>query len=282
MTTFNGLSTMNLPTEQQGDGLPRIWWHNGAKGSKGQPGTPGDFYTKAEFFDGDLSGDGSPWKADTRFNDEPGFAAERLCFLVIHQRLQWYIDHQLTNGQKRTEWLPKYQDGARGRTEILCIAEGIDGAVVLSVKGTTGRALNQKPSKDGAGGVIPQFRKAVIDLAGRKFRRTLPLYAFWLPISTKRTAKGDIAFEDTGFGSFVTPPALALPADANGDGLLDILYPGDEMVQQAAEFWRQYEAWPRELRGNAPVEGETEAPTEEPAAPPRNIPQALTDDDLPY
>lgn len=281
MTTFNALGTMDLPTEQQGDGLPRIWWHNGAKGSKGQPGTPGDFYTKAEFYDGSLEGAGSPWRADERFKDEPGYAAERLCILVIRQRLQWYIDHSLPNGQRRTEWLTKYQDGARGRTDILCLAEGIEGPVVLSVKGTTGRALNQKPGKDHPGGVIPQFQRAVIDLAARKFRRQLPPYAFWLPIATKRDAKGGIAYEDTGYGSFVTPPALALP-DAAGEALLDMLYPGDELVQQAAELWRQYEPWSRELRGNAPAEategdGEAEAP-----APARNVPQALTDDDLPY
>jgi hypothetical protein len=281
MTTFNALGTMDLPTEQQGDGLPRIWWHNGAKGSKGQPGTPGDFYTKAEFYDGSLEGAGSPWRADERFNGEPGYAAERLCILVIRQRLQWYIDHPLPNGQRRTEWLTKYQDGARGRTDILCLAEGIDGPVVLSVKGTTGRALSQKPGKEHPGGVIPQFQRAVIDLAGRKFRRTLPLYAFWLPISTKRDGKGSIAYEDTGYGSFVTPPALALPSEAAGESLLDMLYPGDELVQQAAEIWRQHEAWSRELRGNAPAEPDADAApmTDET---PRNVPQALTDDDLPY
>lgn len=252
MTTFDELGTFEYQTfnETEGDGLPRIWWHNGDKKTK----TPGTFYTRAEYWTGDLP---EPWAADDRFDNEAGFSAKALRILPIVYRSQAFMRTELA-GKVRREYLPKWQPGASLHTEIICFVEGVEGPVVWSAKGMTGAAIT------GKGGIFAQAKTALVGPAEKALKKKVPLYAFWLPISVRlKDGKTDYVLLEQ--GSVITPPALRLPA-LEGRDLLNGLYAGRATIEEAAALAEQYQDWRKELRTNeeaaAPVAAGRNAPQE--------------------
>lgn len=243
--------------------LPRIWWHNGVRAAK----TGGSFYTKqAEF----VSGLDAPWAQDERFEGEVGYSTTELKIAILALRQQPFRQEQ-NPGDKypRKVWLQQYEPGAKFYTEVLCFIQGYSDVAVWCSDGLTGKAVG------GKGGIVKAYETGLLAEAERVAEQTMPLWSFWLPITTKRTADGKVAYEDTGFGSFVTPPALALPKDA-----LDTLFVGPDLLERGARVMRQQAKWAaaRRLPENT-VEAEYVVSTTPQIAAPRNVPVVMGDTD---
>lgn len=263
MTNFEEMGSFEytVHTDQEGDGLPRLWWHNGDKRNK----NPGDFYTRAEEWVGDLP---APWSTVERFDGEAGWAAHVLRILPITYRSQAFRRVEI-GGKVRREYITKWEPGASVHTELLCFVEGLAGSVVWSMKGMTGAAVT------GKGGIFATARQVLIGPAEKALKKKVPMHAFWLPIGTRqKDGKTDYVTLDQ--GSVITPPALRLPAGKEGRDLLNLLYAGRAIIEEAGELREQYEAWRLEKR--------TPEPAEEVAPPPvgRNVPQPVGDDEFGY
>lgn len=248
MTTFDELGTFDyaVHTDQEGDGLPRLWWHNGDKKTK----TPGTFYTRGEDWAGDLP---EPWAQVDRFDGEVGWAAAVLRVLPITYRSQAFrrIDQ---GGKVRREYIARWEPGAQIHTELLCFVEGLDGPVVWSMKGMTGAAVT------GKGGIFAAARQALLAPAEKALKKKVPLHAFWLPIGTALDAQGKTFYKVLDQGSVITPPALRLPAGLEGRDLLNGLYAGRAVIEEAGELREQYEAWRQEKRSPEPADEVAPAP----------------------
>lgn len=244
---------------------PRMWWHNGDRKSK----TGGSFYTRASEFPEGL---GEPWNAEERFEGEQGFATLKLNIAVLAYRSQPFRKYQDAAGRDRVEYATKWEKGMSIHTEVLCMVQGYTtGAVVWSMKGMTGQAVT------GKSGIIRSYVDGLLREAGRVAKRGLPLWSFWLPISSKLLSGDKIAYEDTGFGSFVTPPALHLPVNP-----MDTLFVGQDMLTYGADLLREHEGWADARRlpeGTVNAEYTVEEPRQIAAPGGRNVPQPVADDD---
>lgn len=241
---------------------PRLWWHNGVKQAK----TGGSFYTRASEFPAGLT---DPWTPEERFEGEQGFATLKLNIAVLAYRSQPFRKYQDAAGKDRVEYGLKWEKGMSIHTEVLCMIPGYDGAAVWSMKGMTGQAVT------GKGGIIRSYVDGMLREAGRIAKRGLPLWSFWLPIGTKLLATDKIAYEDTGFGSFVTPPALHLPANA-----MDVLFVGSDLLNRGAELLNEHEGWADARRmPEGTVEAEYTVSETPQIAAPRNVPVAVDEGD---
>ena len=246
--------------------FPRIGWRNGVKQAK----TGGFFYARADEFPDGL---GAPWHAEQVYDGEDGYKTEALKIVPIATRTQPFRDERdpVTNKAIKgsRQWFTRFERGTGMQlfTEVLCLMEGYDGPVTFCSDGLTGKAV---------GVALRAYENGLLQEAGRVAKQGLPMWTFWVPLATK--TNGDkIAYEDTGFGSFVTPPALALPENP-----LDALFVGSEVMERATAIYQQYAKWSTTLRlPNNTVEGEVLSITEtkQIAAPGRNVPQPLTADE---
>lgn len=257
------------PVDDHRPVLPAMWWYNGVKNAR----TPGVFYIKADALSATPS---EPWQPSARFEGEEGFETETLHLLPICYRQQPYRTVTVgTGAQQRRErqYLTEWVLGAQFHTELLCIVAGIEEPVVWSCHGMTSRALT------GKGGIFAVYRTGLLKEAEKVAGKKVPPWTFWLPIATQRDAMGRVIYTDTGHGSFVTPPALALPDKPLAD-LLDELFAGKEWVEYGYELYRQFEDWRNERRG---VTGPTPAPNGAAAPAARAAtPPAAEDEDLPF
>lgn len=248
---------------------PRIWWYNGVRAAK----TPGSFYTKSSEFPAGL---GEPWQVDNRFEDEQGWSATTLKLAPLAVRAQPFRDPKGADGKRDRnqprQWATRWEPGMQIYTEVLCLIDGYTGPVIFCSDGLFGKAV------DGKGGILKTYQAGLLAEASRIAGRQMPLWSFWLPITSKRN--GDkIAYEDTGYGSFVVLPVLALPENP-----IDALFVGPDVLAKGAEILNtSFNKWsktipPHRLPGNT-VEA-TYTVTEPAALPaPRNVPQVITPDD---
>lgn len=260
MSNFEELGTFEYEVhqDQQGDGLPRIWWHHGDRKAK----TPGSFYTRSEDWVGDLP---APWTADDRFDGETGWAATVLKILPITYRNQPFRRIE-QGGKTRREYVARWEQGMSIHTELLCLVEGLEGPVVWSMKGMTGAAVT------GKGGIFPQARQALIGPAEKALKKKVPMHAFWLPIG-QRLKDGKPDYVTLEQGSVITPPALRMP-DLDGRDLLNALYAGKATIEYAGELREQYEGWRHERRSAEPMDEVAPAPVG------RNVPQPVDLDEF--
>jgi hypothetical protein len=114
--------------------------------------------------------------------------------------------------------------------------------VVWSFHGTTGRAVMGKT------GILNTYRNGLLREAEQVAGKRLPLWTFWLPISTQVNAKQQVTYSDTGHGSLVTLPMLALP-ETPTQALMDSLFVGEEWLSYGYEVHRQFEQWRSQRRG---------------------------------
>lgn len=249
----------------EGAEAPRIWWRNGVKQAK----TGGFFYTSDKEFPGGLE---APWATKEVYDGENGYVAERLRVAVLAKRSQPFRDPKDASGKRdRTQprqWGLKWEPGMQIYTELLCFIEGYAGPVIWCADGLTGKAVDA---------ALKAYKTGLLAEGSRVAKRALPWWSFWLPVSTKLAGDGKVAYEDTGFGSFVTPPALAL-----GGNALDTLFVGAEVLAAGAEVLNDsFAAWaktipPHRLPGNV-VEAEVVEIKALPAG--RNVPQAIGEDE---
>lgn len=246
MTEFNveGFNFVPDATERQGEAYPRIWWYNGSK----QAGTNGHFYTTQREFEQCPTG----FETVERYDDEVGYKADALRIAIIRRRAQAYTEVR-DGGNATKTWHDHYKPGMRIYTELLCLIEGIDEPVVWVVKGMTGQAVTKKRS-----GLIAQHDELVLKLAAQTWKGggVVPPWAFWMPIMAPKTDKGKPAYTDTGYGSFVTLPVLALPQMSRD--ALKVLFVGRPLLDEGLRIYHDSAEWFTTMRGN-------DAPTTTPA-----------------
>jgi len=260
---FNGLNDFDFQDDEQVgyQGYPRIWWFNGVK----QAGTAGHFYTSENEFDTPL---GAPWTKVQRFQDGDGYVTEKLSIIPIRKRYQAF--HRDANDRKRKVWLDKWEDGASLYTEILCFMQGYDGLVILAVKGLTGKALTGKTT-----GVFAMFADSVMAEAKKTMKKgaKLPPFSFWIPISCAKK-NGRVEYQETKYGSFVTPPVLAIGEPVTRETALK-LYVGKDMLEKCHQAWKDHGEWRLQTRTtDAPS---AQSPQSTPPA--KNIPIAIQDNE---
>ncbi len=260
---IKSLALPTVPTAQAE--FPRIGWRNGVKAAK----MPGFFYAKAGDFPDGL---GAPWQAERVYDNEDGYKALELRIAPIASRVQPFKDERdpVTNRtiQGSRQWFTKWERGMQLYTEILCLMEGYSGPVVFYSDGLTGKAV---------GIALRTYQNGLLQEAARVAGQGLPMWAFWLPIASKLQNDGKPAYEDTGYGPFVTPPTLHLPENP-----LDTLFVGPDVMEQATAIYQQHVKWATTLRlPNNTVEGEIVSIVNTPRqiAAPRTVPQPLSADE---
>lgn len=217
---------------------PAIWWYNGSKQAK----TPGIFYVKGAALQQEPA---DPWVPSQRFENEIGFETPLLHLALITWRQQPYHVVEVVSGgeqRKHRRYIAEWEPGAQIHTEIVCLAEGIAEPVVWSCHGMTGRAVM------GKNGICATYRTGLLRHAEQVARKRLPLWTFWVPISTLRDARGQVTYTDTGHGSLVTLPMLDW-SDASQAELIDRLFTGEEWIVYGYEVRRQFESWRSQRRG---------------------------------
>lgn len=222
--------------QRQGEEYPRIWWYNGSK----QAGTNGHFYTTEREFPEGLAG----FAQVERYDDEVGYKADALNIAVIRRRAQAYTE--VRDGDRTTKtWHDHYKPGRRIYTELLCMVEGVDEPVVWVVKGMTGQAVTKRKT-----GIIDVFGETVLKLAAETWKGDgqVPPWAFWMPITAPKTDKGKPMYTDTGYGSHVTLPALALP-QMSRDALKGI-FVGRDLLELGKAHYIASAEWAKTMRGN--------------------------------
>ena len=223
-----------------GPGVPAIWWHNGNKQAK----TPGVFYLKAATLQSEPE---APWQLSERFEREAGFETPALHLALVTWRQQPYRTSEVViGGEKRKErcYLAAWEPGAQIHTEIVCLAEGIAEPVIWSFHGMAGRAVMSK------NGIVSEYRNGLLHTAERAAGKRLPLWTFWLPLSSLRDAKGQLIYTDTGHGSVVTLPMVNWPAHAEAE-LLDTFFVGEEWLASGYDIHAQFAHWRTQRRGDA-------------------------------
>lgn len=242
MPTFaNRIATVETPLVA--DALPTtpaIWWFNGNKPAR----TPGRFYVKHAALQQEPL---EPWVPSQRFAHEPGFETETLHLALITWRQQPYrtLDTAAGGEQRKTrQYLAAWEPGAQIHTEIVCLAEGIAEPVVWSFHGMTGRAVM------GKSGLLATYRSGLLRAAEQVAGKRLPLWTFWLPLSTQIDTRGQVVYTDTGHGSLVTLPMLHLPTEADTT-LMNDLFVGENWLAYGYAVYADFEAWRHQRRGQA-------------------------------
>lgn len=235
MTTAIERSWMEAPDELPAE-IPgaanlepgRLAWLHGANQSGVR--TSGVFYGRDTAF---AEPPTAPWVLDERYidQDEIGYSAPELRIAFIGSRSQWFRSGE--DRSKPPEWLPAYvkEDGVKLLTEYLILIDGLYDPMVLSVSGL----YKSQPIAD----ILSNYRRGALAQAMRKVKRTLPPWAFWLPIANKRTSDGKTVYikatdaDGKEYGSVVTPPALAAAPVPVTLGILNY----------GSELWQQYQEW---------------------------------------
>ncbi|HEU5013986.1 MAG TPA: hypothetical protein VFT66_15805 [Roseiflexaceae bacterium] len=220
-----------------------INWLHGSKASGVR--SPGVFYVKASELSETPEG---PWQPDARFDDERGYSAPLLHVAFIGWRSQWFVSDRDAG---TFQWLPEYQGGigAKKSTEFLCLVEGISDPMVISASGMH----KEKPLVE----IIKTYERGLLKQASRMAKRSLPRWAFWLPIQNQLTPDGKTMYIDAtdgsgkSYGSVVTPPVLSLPENP-----VNALYVGNELLRYGAQIREDYALWFKTKRGSDVQEGE--------------------------
>lgn len=247
MTNFDDLKAAAAQTAAVADTnerLPRLGWRNGAKQAK----TPGFFYISADDLGPDVPS--NDWQEVNIYGEEIGYTATSLRLASIGHRMQAFLTEDTGAKYPTTTWLPRWEPGAKLFTEALVLVEGLPGIWSWNIKGMTGKAVT------GKGGIFDQHKRFV-KTASAAISATFSPWAFWVTIGGKTDHKGGPLYEDTGFKSFVTPPALLGHDDGDVLAQANRLFVGKD---QYAELTRQYHmfkgaGWFEQQRGNvsAPV-----------------------------
>ena len=184
------------------------------------------------------------------------YLVPELGFAVLSTRFAWF---KRTAGQ--AVYLRGYQEGARGRLQVLVLVKGVAEAepVMLTLSGYASKHFLE---------VLKAFRREVLGAAKAATGRAYPDYAFWLRVRAgSPTEAGNGSATST-----ITPPAPAWDAAALKDpekrrDTLAALYVGKDVLAAAQAAWEQAQGWAEAWkRGQeaAPDEGEPEYPYDEP------------------
>jgi hypothetical protein len=160
------------------------------------------------------------------------YLAESLHVVLLAEKFRWF---KVVNG--RTRWLVEYEDGARGKYQVLVVVREAGEAQttpwMLTATGLAGKALYQ---------AFKAYRSKVLPAASSMAKKHLPLYSFWLEIAAGEPrqvgAKPNV--------STITPPVLVTPDLSDPDALREYLvgsYAGQEALDRASAWFDEAQGW---------------------------------------
>jgi len=179
----------------------------------------------------------------------PCYFAQTLNFALIAEKFRWF----LTNAQTgQTEYLEKYQPGARGKYQVLVAvkeAGDLQGEPwMLTVKGMTAKYLYD---------AFKMYRSKLLPFAATLSKKRLPLYAFWCAIS----AGAPITVGTAPNTSVITPPAMIVPEMSNKEAVTGFLveqFVGQDNITRFSMWWTLAQDWakdkPKTETAEAPAE----------------------------
>lgn len=160
------------------------------------------------------------------------YLADTLHVALLAEKFRWF---KRTGG--RIVWLPQYEDGARGKYQVLVMVREAGDAQstpwMLTATGLAGKALYQ---------AFKAYRSKVLPAASSMAKKHLPLYSFWLEI---------VAGEPRQVGvepnvSTITPPVLVVPDLSDSEVLREYLvgsYVGQETLDRASAWFDEAQRW---------------------------------------
>lgn len=254
-----------VPDDQEGDGLPRMFWVNGER----KAGEPGYFRIPKDALDDPPP---EPWQLKNitfeNGNSQENYVNPKLRMMIIAVRQQAFVKERLEGNKERKIWLPTrfMERGAPNQSvyaEFLCLVEGLEAQPLV----WAAPAIKTSMAMVAPGGILDEAR-TLQKIAKQVWKMKLNRWAFWLPIKTTVDERGETIYEQTK-GKPVTPPHAYVPKK---DPLS--LYVGDDLYRYGYEVWQEFADWAKQIRG-----GVEEAPAaDEEAESYRNKPQQIEDE----
>lgn len=257
------------------DGYARIYWMNGEPRVK----TPGRFWAFPDRLAEAGITVGAPWSEPQKHafkdgNEKPLHFARALRLAPICWRQQNFIKDD--EGGVAT-WL---EPGKRGKFgpgeavffEMLAIVEGLSEPVVFSTKSI-------KAAMAFLANILPDYRKVRDAIKAERGGRAVPPWWFWLAIrSAVDPQTKEPVYEKTS-GSMVTPPIWVMPPNLESRETWKTMYVGSDLAAVGEAAWLAARDW-----ASRPISEGFSAQGAEEAAPAggRNVPQAVTDANLPF
>jgi hypothetical protein len=158
---------------------------------------------------------------------DEGPGALRARIAVIRSRKCW----TRKGADGKSTYFPwnRYEKGMSSKQQYLVAIEGCPEIFSLSVKGTTGIAIEA---------ALSEHQKKVVSAARMLAKQTLPPYAFWLELRggeyTQVGSGGDT--------SWTTPPRIVLPAQLDRNALAKLFVGKDSLLSYQQAF-KDADAW---------------------------------------
>lgn len=277
--------------ERNGDGLVRILNRNGDP----KAGTNGYFFVAAENLPDGFKPEGGDWKAKKEFFETTnkridGWAADQITLSIITVRAQPFYRDANDNKVWCDAW-PKDQERAGMHVDVLAVVDGLNelGPVVWATNSTKaafgiiGRADPKRGTKDG---ILETFKRLVLTPAGQMAKKDLTKrpWCFSATVGFEKTDQGEPVYTQTA-GRMVTVPVLILPSKIDKSYLVSI-YAGLDMAKYGEMMRAEYDVWRNTKMTNSTApQRQQPADDRQPQQPrqqPRNVPQPIGDDDLPF
>jgi hypothetical protein len=213
---------------------PVAQWHNGQRTLKAAGGVQyaGGVVLPAKYLS---DGSGIPaWTTERIIfrsgKEESALTTGKIVMAAVRTRFRWFAKQGT-----ETVYYPRnaYVMGAhmRGHLQVLAAVKGADGPIVVTFKGKASQAFEA---------LMKDFSARVVHTANRLAPKgkALPRYAFWMSVTPGPHTKAGNA----GRESFVTLPALDLPADISRDYLRSI-YVGRDNLVRLQEWYHDADPW---------------------------------------
>lgn len=253
MAKFNQSAVSNIDqstVEQNGTQYPSISFHSGDPAQKKAGGVSyqGGWFISEDSAPSDMTAYG--WEKDSFVNKNGeeimGYWKAKIEVAVIHQRKRWLVDGQAF------AW-KQYEDAAklgnpRGHHQYMVVVKDAEslGQFVITLKGHAGMAFSGNRSYANTG-ALSCFNKTVIAAANEASKpKKWPFRAFWLPVGSAKTSKGEPMFVEVGKAPNVTKIVLPLPIglpEKAKDVNLDDHYVGDDVLAQVERIFNEETTW---------------------------------------
>lgn len=268
-----------LPTETQyeeqtansGDGLLRMYWMNGVPQLK----SGGRFWMNAERVESAGLVLPTPWKVVNN-TFKSGEAEDIYASPALHLApIVWRQQNFMKNASGGVEsWIEEKKFGKLGTNEgiafeLLCLVQGIDQPLVLSLKST-------KASMAFAANILPDYGKMRTEVKKSRTGTTISPWWFWLAIRAAIKPDKTPAYETVN-GSVITPPTWIAPENYLTDrAAWKAMYVGAELAALGEFVYLDTgKAWAAKRIS----EGYSAQPDIASVAGGRNVPQAYSEDD---
>lgn len=272
------LPTQTQYEEQQtsgGDGLTRMYWMNGEPRDK----SPGRFWMDADRADSaGLSVLPKPWQAIEhtfkRGETASLYVAPALYIAPICWRQQNFIKN--ASGGVET-WIEERKFAKLAPNEgiafeLLCLVQGIDQPMVLSLKST-------KASMAWAANILKDYKSMRDEIKKSRGGSVVPPWWFWLAVRSAVNEKDKKPIYETVNGSVITPPTWVTPGDIHARETWKAMYVGNDLAALGESVYLETgKAWAAKRIS----EGYSAQPDATPEPSGRNVPQPYTEDEAPF